>query len=145
MPQGVNGEGAKAVAEGEGLLAGVEHVPGDQAAAEAVGEVAQAGQVLGVDGGAGLDLDGQHPAVGGLQDGVDLGLVLGAVVMQARAFRHQVSWRASSISTNVSIMGPAAPSGSPRRVASWPSRCAGNAGVDEGQLGRADGPLGLAG
>jgi hypothetical protein len=40
--RGVDGQGADAVAEGEGLLAGVEHISGGQARAEAVGEVAQA-------------------------------------------------------------------------------------------------------
>jgi hypothetical protein len=51
-----------------------------------VAEVAQAGQVFAADGCPGLDFDGDHPAVGGFQDGVYLDLVLGAVVVEPRAF-----------------------------------------------------------
>ncbi len=86
IPQSIDGEGAQAVSEWEGLLSGVEDVSGYQPRAQSLGKVAQAGQVFAADGGSGLHLDGDHPAVRGFQDGVYLGLVLGAVVMQARAF-----------------------------------------------------------
>ena len=95
------------------------------AGAEPLGEVAQAGKSPAADGRAGLHLDGDHAALGGFQDGVDLDLVLGAVMVQARRVRcDQVSCRASSISTKVSIMGPDGPPGRSRRRASTPSRLA---------------------
>jgi hypothetical protein len=70
VPQGIDGKGAQAVSEWEGLLAGVEDVSGYQPRAQPLGEVAQAGQVLTADGRSGLHLDGDHPAIRGFQDGV---------------------------------------------------------------------------
>src|SRR5258708_34324318 len=85
-------------------------------------EVAQAGQAFAANGGAGLYLDGDHPAIGGFQDGVYLDLVPGAIVVKARAFPGPGGLAASSITTDVSTMGPAPPSCPPRRAWSWPAR-----------------------
>jgi hypothetical protein len=49
-----------------------ENVTGDESVAGTVGQMAQAGQVFGVHGGACFDFDADHPAVRCFQDGVDL-------------------------------------------------------------------------
>jgi hypothetical protein len=109
-----------------------------------VAEVAQAGQVPAANGRPGLYLDGDYPAIRGFQNGVYLDLVFGAVVIEVRAF-----------------LGPGELAGMFHKyecLDHW-SRCAvglgeaggvlaeqvrGDAGIDEGQLGSADGALGLA-
>lgn len=58
------------------------HVPGDEPLPVAGGQVAEAGQVLAADGGAGFHLNGDQSAVGGFQDGVHLDAIPGAVVVQ---------------------------------------------------------------
>src|SRR6185437_1572398 len=85
LPESVQREGSEAVPERQGLLSGVEHVAGHQPRAHPAGEVTEPGQVLGPDCCPRFHLDGDHAAVGGLQDSVYLDLVLGAVVVQPSA------------------------------------------------------------
>jgi hypothetical protein len=75
-PESVDWECPQAVPEGKDLLPGVPYISGDQPLACPLGEVAQACQVFGADGGAGLYLDGNHAAVRGFQDRVYLTLSL---------------------------------------------------------------------
>jgi hypothetical protein len=81
LPECIEGQGSETIPEWEGLLAGVEHVSGHEARAESLAEMAEAGQVLSSYRGTGFHLDSDYAAVGGFQDGVYLGLVLGAVVV----------------------------------------------------------------
>ena len=106
-------------------------------------EVAQASQVLAANCGPGLDLDGDHPAIRGFQDGVYLGLVLGSVVVEARAFpgpgelagefhQHECLDPASRCAVGLA-----------EAAGVLAEQVGGDAGIDEGQLGSADGALGL--
>jgi hypothetical protein len=71
--------------ERQRLLTGVEDEAGDEAITDVVRQVPQAAEVLGADSCPCLDLHFDDPTVRGLEDDVDLEVVLGAVVVELGA------------------------------------------------------------
>jgi hypothetical protein len=83
MPEHINGQSPDAIPEGQGLLPGVEHVPGHQPTAKPLGKVAQSGKIFATNGGAGFYFNGDDAAIRCLQDRIDLDPVFGSVMMKA--------------------------------------------------------------
>src|ERR1700754_4232670 len=76
VPEGTDRHGAQLFAEGQRGGAGVKDDAGDEVVAQAVGEAAQAAEVVGSDGRGCLDLDAHDVARSVLEDRVHLELAV---------------------------------------------------------------------